>query len=310
MLCALYSITLVTRVPGASDGIFRICDAYRAQAIVTSIGAAAMTIAIAVAVALDASLDGCMIALIAGEVISNLLVTMASFYVASRGGLGGWLTSSLAGIRTTFPGITRFLISTNAQLTVKKTQTELDMVVVGFMLGTAAAGLFRVVKQLGTIPGRVFMPFEQVLFTELARAASAGDYAGFARLLARSAGIATVGSLAIWAIAAAAAGPIIRLVAGNAFIAAAAPFRWYLLAMVLNVANAPVQRAMVALGRPGTLFWFDLGALAVLVITMLAFVSVWGVVGVALAMLLHKVMQTGWSTWLVARIIRQRQSTV
>lgn len=51
---------------------------------------------------------------------------------------------------------------------------------IGAMLGKIPSGLFRVVKQLGTIPGRVFMPFEQVLFTELARAAAATTTPRFA----------------------------------------------------------------------------------------------------------------------------------
>jgi O-antigen/teichoic acid export membrane protein len=165
----LYGLTLVTRVSGTSDGIFRICDAYRMQAITTSVSAAAMTAAVAVAVALDASFDGCMIALIAGEVAGNLVITIGGYWVAAQHGYGGWPRAQLAGIRTTFPGIARFLLSTNAQLTVKKTSGELDTFVVGVMLGKVPSGWFRVVKQLGGIPGKIFMPFEQVLFTELAR---------------------------------------------------------------------------------------------------------------------------------------------
>ena len=42
-LCALYSITLVSKVSGTSDGIFRICDAYRVQAIVAGASAITMT---------------------------------------------------------------------------------------------------------------------------------------------------------------------------------------------------------------------------------------------------------------------------
>src|SRR5687767_1846357 len=74
-LCAVYGITLVTRVAGTSDGVFRICDAYRVQAITSSIAAAIVTIAVAIAVSLDASFDGCVYALIAGEVLGNLVVT-------------------------------------------------------------------------------------------------------------------------------------------------------------------------------------------------------------------------------------------
>ena len=101
---------------------------------------------------------------------------------------------------------------------------------------------------------------------------------------------------------------LVTLVAGDEFRGAAESFRWYLLAMVLNVANAPVQRAMIALGRPATLFAFDLATLVVLVGLMIFMTWQWGLVGVALAVLVHKLIQMAWSTWLVGRIIRQRQT--
>ena len=308
IMCALYSITIVTRVAGAADGIFRICDAYRSQAIATSLGALTSIVAIAVAVGVGAGFDGCVLALAVGEVAGNIIVMAVAFSVASANGYGRWWRTPLAGLRKAFPGIVHFLFATNGQLTVKKAQTELDMIVVGSVLGKIPAGLFRVVKQLGTIPGRIFMPFEQVLFTELARFAAANDFRSFARLLRRSAAVATLGSLAIWAVAAVAAAPLVRLVAGADYVAAAEPFRWYLLAMVLVVANAPIQRAIVALGRPGTVFLFDLLTLVVLAGAAIAGAYKWGLVGVAAAVLLHKVLQVGWSTWLVSRIIAQRRA--
>jgi O-antigen/teichoic acid export membrane protein len=306
-LCALYGITLVTRVSGASDGIFRLADAYRAQALWTSVSALLLTGSVAVAVALDASFDGCVYALIVGEVAGNIVLTIVSFVVARRAGYGNWPRSSLANVRSKFPGIVRFLVATNAQLTVKKTNAELDMMMVGGLLGSVSSGLFRVIKQLGTIPGRVFMPFEQVVFTELARAAASSDFRTFRRLLRRFTALVTLGSLAIWAVAAIAAEPLVWAVAGDDFVPAAPAFRYYLLAMVFVIANTPVMRALIALGRPGTLFWAELAALVVLVIALVIGAQLWGLVGVSIAVLLHRVLQMVWSWWLVGRAIRERE---
>lgn len=305
MLCTLYALTLVSKVSGTSDGIFRICDAYRVQAIVASVAAVVATALVAIAVATGATFGYCVIALVAGEVIGNVAATVSAMWVARQAGYRGWWRVSLRGIRATFPGITRFLVTTNAQLTVRTGQSELDMIVVGSMLGKAAAGLFRVVKQLGTIPGRVFMPFEMVLFTELARCAAEHDYRGFGRLLRRSVSIAAVGSLALWIIAAIAAGPLVELVAGSAFAAAAPAFRWYLLAMILQVAGMPIMRALIALGRPGTLFLFDCGSFVVLIAAAIAGAYGWGLLGVAGAIVLHKAIQLTWSSIAVWTILRR-----
>jgi len=304
LLCAVYAITLVSKVSGTSDGIYRICDAYRVQAIVGSIGSAVMTLAVIAAVVLGAGFVGCVLALIFGEVAGNLAVTISSFWVAKRAGYGGWMRARVAGIRRDHPGLIRFLVSTNAQVTLKTSQGELDMVVVGAALGKSDAGLYRVVKQLGTIPGRIFMSFEQVLFTELARFAAARDYRSFRRLLRRMTLIASALSFGIWIVAALGAPLLVDAVAGTSFAAAANPFRWYMFAMVLQMAAAPVMRAMVALGRPGTLLLFDGATLVVLIVSMIVGALTYGLVGVAIAVIVHKLLQLTLSITWVARHTR------
>ncbi len=308
VLCAIYGLTLVSKVSGTTDGIFRICDAYRVQAVIAGIGAVLSTAAVVIAVALDASFEGCVIALVAAEIASNIATTITSIWVANQAGYRGWMKTTLAGLRTTFPGIVRFFVATNAQLTVKTTQGEIDMLVIGSMLGKEAAGLFRVVKQLGTIPGRVFLPFEIVLFTELARCSANHDYAGFRRLLLRAVAIAGVGSLLIWIVAATFAGPLIELVAGPAFSSVAPAFRWYLLGMVVQVCGTTVMRSMIALGRPGTAFLFDAASLVVLIVAVLFGAHHLGLVGVAMAIVLHKAVQLAWSTSVVWRLLRSHEA--
>jgi PST family polysaccharide transporter len=221
------------------------------------------------------------------------------------------LRTSAVGVRARYPGIIRFLFATNGQLTVKKTQSDFDVFVVGGLLGNFATGLLRVVKQVGSIPGRVFMPFEQVLYTELTRAVAVRDYDGFANVLRRFTGIVAVGSLAVWIVCAAAADPIVRILAGNDFIAAVPAFRWYLLAMVLLVIGAPVQRAVIALGRAGAIFMFDFATLLVLIGVVVAAAEVYGLVGVCVAIVAHKCAQLAWSAWYVARELgRARRASV
>ena len=94
------------------------------------------------------------------------------------------------------------------------------------------------------------------------------------------------------------------LVAGDAFVGAAESFRWYLLAMVFTIASAPTLRAMIALGRPGTLFLFDLATVVLLAGMSVVCVHIWGLVGISIALLAHRVIQFAWSSWLVTQIVK------
>jgi O-antigen/teichoic acid export membrane protein len=308
MLCAFYALTVLTRTAGTCDGIFRICNAYRTQAIGDILQATCPMVAVVIAGFAHVGLDGAILALICGEMIGNIIDMSFAFYVAAQHGYGGWTRSSLVGARVAFPGIVHFMVATNGQLTLKKTHVEMDMIVVGSMLGRYASGLFKVVKQLGRIPTLMFNPFEQVLFAELSRCAGANDYAGFRRLLRRFTAIVFLGAILAWAVAALLADPIVRVVASAKFVGAVPAMRIYLLAMAIAVANTPTQRALIALGRPGTLFLFDLVTLFVVIAAMITGAYYWGIEGVAGAVLMQKTVQLTWSSWLVGRVIKQRRS--
>ena len=306
LLCALYALTVLTRVAGTCDGIYRICNAYRSQAIGDAFQAAAPAVAVVIAGLCHAGLEGMVVALVCGEIAGNLVDMTIAFLVASQHGYGGWPRISLVDARVRFPGILHFIFASSGQLTVKKTQNEFDMIVVGSMLGQFASGLFKLVKQLGRIPALAFMPLEQVLFADLAHHAAAHDYQGFQRLLRRFTGIVFLGALGAWAVVALTAHPLVQALAGEKFLDAVPALRIYLLAMAITVANAPAQRALIVLGRPGTVLVFDLGTLGVLVATTIMGAYVWGITGVAGAFLLHKLTQLTWSSILVTRVIRQK----
>lgn len=302
-LCAVYAVTLISKVAGTTDGIYRVTDSYRVQAIVTAVMAGFATVAVAIAVWSGAGFATCVLVLILGEAASNLVVTVTAFWVASRHGYGGWHSVSLEGVRTKFPGIGRFMLSTNAQLTVRTMQGEVDMMIVGTILGKAAAGLFRVVKQLGTIPGRLYGPFEQVLYTELAREVANRDFRNLRRLLKRASLITAGVVFVMWLVIAVLARPVIHLIAGSGFEEAAPTLRLYLFAMALGLAGLPVLRTMIVIGRPGTLFLFDLSSLIVLIGGAIPLTLTWGLDGMALALIANRAVQILWPTLFLRRHI-------
>ena len=112
-------------------------------------------------------------------------------------------------------------------------------------------------------------------------------------------------SFAIWIVAALGSRLLVEIVAGHAFIAAAEPFRWYLLAMVIQIAAAPIMRAMIALGRPGTLFLFDCATLVLLVSAVTLGALKLGLLGVAVAIVVHKLAQLTLSATWVSRHVRR-----
>jgi O-antigen/teichoic acid export membrane protein len=144
------------------------------------------------------------------------------------------------------------------------------------------------------------------LFTELARSAAARDYLGFRRLLGRTVRIAGLGSFMIWAVAALFATQLVHLVVGAEFLDAAGPLRWYLFAMIVQITGTPVLRAMIALGRPGTLLAFEIVGLVILAIAIGVGVQ-FGLSGVCAALIVHRAFQLTWSTMFVWRHVSRAE---
>lgn len=297
--CAVYGSSLATRITGMSEGVLRIFDRYAAQAVVTNVFMFLMVPAVALASALDGGLWGCLCAIMVCEIAGNVATLVVAMRTLAVHGHGTWARASLQDLAKRFPGVLRFLVSTNLQGSVKKTQAEADLVIAGAFLGTTDAGFFRVIKQLGSIPARIVMPLEQVLFTELAKFAARREFAAFLRVLRRIAALFLVIGAAVWLVTLLAGEPLIVFLAGEEFRPAAAAFPIYMLAAILSAGNTPIMRAMIALGKPQVLLYVEVGSTAAM-LALLVVGAQFGLAGLSTAMLVHRGAQIAGSWALVS----------
>lgn len=181
--------------------------------------------------------------------------------------LGMWLFGALAargklarprfegGLKSVFrenPGIWRFMLGANADVTVSELAGRLAPLAVGWILGPASAGLYAVGQRATAVLAQPAQILGQAAYAELARLAAAGDRGPAIRAAVQRSVV----------IALAAASPIVLgvalfgergsvLMAGQAFAAAAPVMLWLTLARAVQLAAPPISAALTALGRPG-----------------------------------------------------------
>lgn len=174
----------------------------------------------------------------------GIMVARARLHAPLRGGVRGAVREN--------PGIWRFMLAANADITLTELGGRVTPLVIGWMLGPVAAGLYAVAQRVTVIIAQPAQMLGQAAYAELARlVADGGRGQPVHRALLRCAGLALVTTLPVLAGIALFGRTLAVTMAGPAFAGATVVLFWLAVARALLVVGPPVSAALVALGRPG-----------------------------------------------------------
>lgn len=149
------------------------------------------------------------------------------------------------------PGIWRFLVASNADVTLSELAGRIAPLIVGWVLGPAMAGLFAVAQRATVIIAQPAQILGNTAYAELARMVAAGEGgAPLRRTLCRVIGIALAAAAPVTIIAALFPTPIVTLLAGSAFKAAGSVMVVLIAARMIAVIGPPCSSALSAMGYP------------------------------------------------------------
>lgn len=196
-------------------------------------------------------LHGFLVAWLAAAVAEFAVLWVMGFVVARRHLGPRLLSGGLSGAGHENPGLWRFMLAANADVTFSELAGRLASLTVGWILGPVAAGLYAVAQRVTVIFTQPAQILGQAAYAELARlAANHGRGAAIRHALMRSIGIAFVTALPVLVILGIFAGKILVLIAGQSFANAASIMLLLAIARVIQLAAPPISAALVALGRP------------------------------------------------------------
>ncbi len=174
-------------------------------------------------------------------------------------------------------------------------QTNLDLIpkqlstlLAGNLLGPAAAGLFRLAREIQTVLNRPAEMLGNVLFPDLTRAWHT-DRSSFRKLSFRTSLIAGCSGLLVVVFAWFAGEWILALIGEN-YVPAAPLVVLLLLAASFDFASAPLRASAYAMGNAGILLRIHILGTAVYVLLFYAMASFIGLIGAGLASVLTSLM--------------------
>lgn len=144
----------------------------------------------------------------------------------------------------------RFAMNTHLADTLKLSQSHLPALLVGSVLGPAAAGIFRVAEQLSGVlvklTRKLFMP---ALLPELSHLAARGEQEASRVMTARLAVLGGVAGAVIVAVLALAGESLLALIAGPDFAESYAVMMWLATAGLVLALSFPLEPALLSSGK-------------------------------------------------------------
>lgn len=160
----------------------------------------------------------------------------------------------------------RFIFSHNVGLSFKNAQDQIALLMTGWFLGPAAAGIFRVAQKFADIlikpPAQMFIP---ALYPELARYEASGDGTGRRVTLAGNLAVLLSVAVAVFATLVFGGPYLIKALYGSAYDGAYGPMLWLCIAGLVATLSYPLEPLLSAAGKVRQIMLAYIAAAVVLV---------------------------------------------
>ena len=292
-LAMAYSVMILFTIKATPVGVLRLFDRFDLLAGQAVVGPAVGLAGACIAWAAGGGLAAFLVVWFAAAAADGLSLVALGWREFARQGLLGGMDLSLRRLTRPHPGIWRFVWTANLYTSLSAASSHLATLLIGWLLGPAAAGLFKVASQFAgvlVVPGTLL---KRTIYPELAKLTARGGAATVRRIMLRAGMLA--GSVAVVAVAllALVGEPLLRLTVGEAFTGA------YGVLVVIAAANAvaiygvALDPVFFAIGRPGILLRISAVMAAFNLVLLVILTAEYGLIGAGLAALASTVIGLG-----------------
>ncbi len=291
-----YCFVILFAVTATPMGLLRLFGRFDLLSIQSVVSPAVRLIGVAIAAWFKAPLAAYLVVWFVGGAVAGVVLVIMGWQEAARQGrLKSFRLSPLTWLAATehHPGLWRFAVASNLHSTVQTVAGHLTTVLVGAFAGPAAAGLFKVARDVATAITKPAELLNYAIYPEFARFASRNEWSPLPKLIVRSGAIAGAAGLALVLLMAVAGPWFLKTSFGTEFVAAQGALMFLLVAATISIAGFPMDPALYAMGRPGIPLQVNTVAVAIYLPVLVTATKLTGPVGAAFAGLLSAVVIFG-----------------
>lgn len=287
----LYSLVLLFRINGTPVAILRLAGKFRSTAYLQVCSMAVRLLLCIWAFSVGAGIMAFVAIWMTTQILGQLLLAVAAWRELKRRGLHKLHRASLDGITSRFPGIWGFTWSANLSLTIWSSAQQLDVLLVGAFTDPASAGLYHIAKRIGRAVQQAGAQVQAVAYPEIARLWKTRALTAFRAVVMQTEILLVSVGVALFTFMFFAAEPIIRLVAGKAFVGAAHLLIVQMIAVTLVLSGSIARVALLSMGRERQIFALVMISISIFFATAFALIPRIGPMGANLA---HVALGTVW----------------
>lgn len=298
----IFAVVQVLTIRSTPLGILRLTDRFKTAALADSVTAVARFVGAALVALIHPTVQGFLVAWGAAEILTAgtywwLAAQKGDLKLMRRAG-------SLGQLLREHPGMLRFAMWTNASSTLGLSSKQVPLLLVGAVVGPAAAGVYRLAAQLAQALAKLSQLLARAAFPEVVRAVKDAPAQEIARMLSRLFLASGAAAAVILAAVALLGKPVLNLVGGQDFRHAWPILLWLAAAGCLDLATVGVDTVLTALQRAGRVFAVRAAGATVLLAAAIALMPLYGATGVAMAVTVGSAAVAGMMALLAMRLTR------
>lgn len=298
-LAALYSLAIIANMHNTASGVLNLLDRIDLLSVQQVAGPMVRLLGAVIAWWADAGLSGFLLAWLLGAITEGLIDWWLVLRELSRRGLNTGLWHWPAGITREHPGIWKFLLTNNFDVSLTDAGNRITPLLVGAVLNPAAVGLYHLALRLGMVLQQPVLALGRTVYPELAQLAARNELRAIRQLVLRTGLIAMAAGLIVCLVFAVFGTPLLRLIGGPGFDDAYQLLLLIGLARTVHLFGFPFGSALVALGRPYLTLWINLAVTLGLLPVLYLLLQNSGLIGAGLHAMTYALASVGTLTWVL-----------
>jgi len=246
----IFSLQILVAVLATPMGLLRLFDRFdllAGQAVITPL---LRLIGVGYCVFIGAELWAYLVAWFIAGIVGSIALMVIGWREASKRGWLDGMTFSMAGITAPHGGIWKFSVFSNLHASLQLVTQQASTFLCGWLAGPAAAGLFKIGRDVATGISKPAELLNQSIYPEFARLGSRGEWPKFKGLIVRGEAVAGSGALAMLLLSIFAGPLFIDFFFGQDFVDAYVPLVLLVATAGLTLIAFPMEPALYAMGRP------------------------------------------------------------
>jgi O-antigen/teichoic acid export membrane protein len=281
----IYSLRILFNLQGTPIGLLRLFDKFKLIAAATITAATLKLILSVFGYLYSGNLMIFVIIWLAASIVESIFLLAAGWRQVYKNTGNHFLKAKLS-ITARDKNIWKFVLSTNLNQSVRLASRELDVLIVGAILGAAATGLYKIARQFASILVHLIEPLSQAIYPELAHLAAEKRFADFKHIAAKTAITAGGASLLIWFAFIFFGKFILNITAGAEYVQGWSVMVIYMFALVIWGFSFCLSAGLLAVGRAGKILLVEILSFAAFLPVLYLLLINFGLVGAAVAQII------------------------